>query len=84
MEPTIRAITCPCCRNILYALEINQTTGGNAWKMTLDSPEVQNDAEGQFMKCGKCSKRIAIEKIARSGVDTWAVSAKQNCDRVLP
>ncbi len=84
MEQTIRAISCPCCRNILYALEINQTAGGNAWQMTADSPTVQNDAEGQFMKCGRCAKRVAIEKISRSGVDTWAVSAKQTCDRVLP
>ena len=84
MEPTIRAITCPCCRNILYALEVNQAGGGNAWKMTSDSPVVQSDADGQFMKCRKCAKRIAIEKIARAGVESWAVSAKQNCDRVLP
>jgi hypothetical protein len=69
---------------MLYALEFNQTAGGNAWQMTSDSPAVQNDAEGHFMKCGKCSKRIAVEKIARSGADTWAVSAKQKCDRVLP
>jgi hypothetical protein len=84
MEPTIRAITCPCCRQILYALEMNPAGTGNAWKMTADSPAVQNDTEGQFMKCGKCSKRIAIERISRSGVDTWTVSAKQSCDRVLP
>jgi hypothetical protein len=84
MEPTIRAIICPCCRNILYALEVNQTAGGNAWKMTADSPALQGDAEGQFMKCGRCSKRIAIEKVDRAGVESWAVSAKQDCKRVLP
>jgi len=63
---------------------MNAAGGGSAWKMTADSPTVQNDAEGNFMKCGRCSKRIAIEKIVRSGVDTWAISAKQNCERVLP
>ena len=84
MEPTIRAITCPCCRQILYALEMNTGGGGNAWKMTSDSPAVQSDAEGHFMKCGRCAKRIGIEKLDRSGTSTWAVSAKQSCDRVLP
>jgi hypothetical protein len=45
---------------------------------------VREDPEGYFMKCGRCSKRIAVEKISRLGVDTWAISAKQGCDRVLP
>ena len=63
---------------------MNTAAKGNAWKMTSDSPAVQNDAEGDFMKCGRCSKRIAIEKVDRSGVNTWAISAKQGCDRVLP
>ena len=84
MEPTIRAITCPCCRQILYALEMNTVPGGNAWKMTSDSPAVQSDAEGHFMKCGRCSKRIALDKQERTANTDWRVSAKQSCDRVLP
>jgi hypothetical protein len=84
MEPTLRAIICPCCRQILYALEMNTAGKGNAWKMTADSPAVQKDAEGHFMKCGRCSKRVAIEQLDRSGTSTWTVSAKQSCDRVLP
>jgi hypothetical protein len=63
---------------------MNTGGGGSGWKMTSDSPAVQNDAEGNFMKCGRCSKRIAIEKVSRSGVDAWAISAKQDCSRVLP
>ena len=57
---------------------------GNAWKMTSDSPAAQKDAEGNYMKCGRCSKRVAIEKVERSGTSTWTISAKQACDRVLP
>jgi RNA polymerase-binding transcription factor DksA len=63
---------------------MNTGGGGSAWKMTPDSPAVQNDAEGHFMKCGRCSKRIAIEKRERSSTSTWTVSAQQSCDRVLP
>ena len=82
MEPTIRAVTCPCCRNFLFALE--QARDGGEWKITRDSPAVQNDAEGHYMKCPNCSKRIAVEKIAATGAERWAVAAKQDCNRVLP
>jgi hypothetical protein len=84
MEPTIRAITCPCCRQFLYALEMDTANKAEGWKMTADSPPVREDPDGYFMKCGQCSKRVAIEKISRFGVDTWAISAAQKCDSVLP
>lgn len=43
--------------------------------MTKDSPAVQNDAQGHFMKCGNCAKRVAVEKIAAPGVASWRVAA---------
>jgi hypothetical protein len=82
VEPTIRAVTCPCCRNFLFALE--QVSDGGEWKITKDSPVVQKDAEGNFMKCSNCSKRVAVEKIAVAKSERWTVSASQKCDRVLP
>lgn len=75
MESTIRAITCPFCKNILFALELDAKNGGAAWNMTKDSPAVQNDAQGHFMKCGNCAKRVAVEKIAAPGVASWRVAA---------
>jgi len=84
MEPTIRVITCPCCKKILYAFERDAAKKGETWKITQDSPAIQDDSEGHFMKCRSCSKRIAVEKAAGSGIERWTVSAAQKCDRVLP
>ena len=77
MEPTIRAIICPHCKNILFALELETKDGGAVWNMTKDSPAVHNGAAGKFMNCGKCSKSVAVEKISAPGVDTWRVAATQ-------
>jgi len=82
VEPTIRAVTCPCCRNFLFALE--QAGNGGEWKITKDSPAVQKDGEGSYMKCPNCSKRVALEKVAVGKSERWAVAAAQKCDRVLP
>jgi len=75
LEPTIRAITCPHCKNILFALELDVKNSAATWNMTKDSPTVQNDAQGHFMKCGNCAKRVAVEKVSAPGVDTWRVAA---------
>jgi len=77
LEPTIRAITCPHCKNILFALELDAKNGGAAWNMTKDSPAVQNDGQGNYMKCGNCAKRVAVEKVSAPGVQTWRVAATQ-------
>jgi transcription elongation factor Elf1 len=77
LDPTIRAITCPFCKNILFALGLDAKNGSAAWNMTKDSPAVQKDGAGQYMHCGKCSKRVAVEKISAPGVDSWKVAAAQ-------
>jgi hypothetical protein len=77
LEPTIRAVICPHCRNILFALEPDAKGGGAAWKITADSPAVQNDAQGNYMKCAKCAKRVAVEKVSAHGVESWKVAAAQ-------
>ena len=84
MEPTIRVVTCPCCKNILYAFELDKSKTGGKWQITKDSPAIRSDSEGNFMKCANCSKRVAIEKVSGSGIERWTVSAAQKCDRVLP
>ena len=77
MDPTIRAIICPYCKNILFALEPDAKGGGAAWKITPDSPAVQNDAQGHYMNCAKCAKRVAVEKIGARGAGSWRVAAAQ-------
>ena len=84
MEPTIRVVTCPCCKQILYAFARDASKKQETWEITNDSPAIQNDSEGHFMKCRNCSKRVAVEKTTGSGIERWTVSAAQKCDRVLP
>lgn len=77
LDPTIRAITCPYCKNILFALELETKGGGAQWHITKDSPAVQDDAEGRYMSCGRCAKRVAVEKVSAPGVETWKITAAQ-------
>ena len=77
MEPTIRAIICPHCKNILFALEPDAKGGGAAWKITPDSPAVHDDAQGHYMHCAKCRTRVTVEKIGAPGAGTWRVAAAQ-------
>jgi len=84
MDTTLRVVNCPCCKRMLYALGLDKTDAGATWQITKDSPEIQQDGEGYFAKCGNCSKRIAIEKVSAQGADRWMVSARQPCNRTLP
>lgn len=84
MEQTIRVMNCPCCKKLLYALEMYKSEKDAAWIVTKDSPTIQSDDEGHFMKCGNCSRRIAIEKASALGVERWMIASRQNCDRILP
>jgi len=77
LEPTIRAITCPHCKNILFALELGAKDGGTVWNITKDSPAVKDDAQGKYMNCGNCTKRVALEMVSQPGVQTWRVAATQ-------
>ena len=79
METTLRVVNCPCCMKMLYALGLDKTREGASWQMTPDSPAVQNDAEGHFIMCGSCRKRVAIEEVSAAGHARWVVSAKQKC-----
>ena len=77
MDPTIRAITCPHCKHILFALELETKGGGAKWHITKDSPAVQKDASGTYMNCAKCTKRVEVEKVSAPGVQTWKILAAQ-------
>ena len=83
-EATLRAILCPCCKQLLYALEPDAAGGG--WRLTKDSPAITNDQNGPFMKCPRCSRRIAMIKSSDSperGDPPYFVAGKQACDKFL-
>ena len=74
MESTIRVITCPHCRNMLYALEVSKGDGAAQWNVTQDSPAIQADAGGHFVTCRGCAKRVAVEKVSGPGIESWMVA----------
>lgn len=83
-EPTLRSIRCPCCRSILYTLSTVVPGGKDGWQLTKDSPEVQNDRDGPYMKCRKCSRRIALTRNRPGkGEPPIQVVPNQKCDRFL-
>jgi hypothetical protein len=84
METTLRVVTCPCCKQMLYALSLDRAEAGATWQMTKDSPDVRMDSEGHFVRCDHCMKRIAVVQGAGAGKAHWLVSRKQDCSRVLP
>jgi hypothetical protein len=79
METTLRVINCPCCMKMLYALELEKGKPSAAWHMTKDSPAVRRDAEGYYVTCSSCQKRVSIEEVIGAGKPRWVVSARQKC-----
>ncbi len=84
MEPTVRVVRCPCCRNPLYTLSTLSPRAAQGWQLTKDSPQVQKDKDGPFMKCPQCSRRIAIVKGRKAeGAPEFEVVPNQKCDQIL-
>ena len=82
-EPTIRVVRCPCCKALLYTLS-TVAGGSGGWELTEDSPRVRHDKDGPYMKCAKCSRRIALlRNRPGKGEPPYHVVPNQKCDRVL-
>jgi DNA-directed RNA polymerase subunit RPC12/RpoP len=84
MEPTIRVVRCPCCKGPLYTLSTVSPRGEAGWQLANGGPELQQDRDGPFMKCPRCSRRIAIVKNRKSpGAPPFEVVVNQKCDQIL-
>lgn len=74
-------VKCPCCREVLYRQAL---LAHDIWGKTKDSPGIENDTEGDFMKCPHCRKRIALQRVGAlpsgSGLSLHPV---QKCDQEL-
>ena len=57
----IKAVLCPCCKEVLYRLSLQESDG--IWVKTTDRPPIHNDKEGNFITCPHCSKRIAMAPV---------------------
>jgi DNA-directed RNA polymerase subunit RPC12/RpoP len=78
-----RSFLCPCCRKILYSLRPGEN-GAAAWEPTSESPRVNHDNTGPFLKCPSCSRRIAVVVSAEYADEPFFVAANQNCRHLAP
>jgi DNA-directed RNA polymerase subunit RPC12/RpoP len=60
MSNDVREVKCPFCGETL--LRRGEVAPGVGAK-TVDSPEIEQDAKGDFMNCPHCSRRVAMERI---------------------
>lgn len=83
MSDDLKEVPCPCCRRPLYVL-IKVTKGDSIWLVTENSPRVENDNKGPFIKCPSCSKRVAMEPDISLQGSGFHVAPVQRCDETLP
>ena len=82
--PTTDIMLCPCCKGILYKQSTPVAKKADIRRRA--GPPIQVDAEGYYMKCPHCSKRVAVKMISpvpRSGRG-FKLDETQACDRILP
>jgi len=80
-ERSIKLIACPCCRAPLYSLEWNGVT--SKWQPTKDSPRLRHDAEGSFIACLRCSRRVAMVAAPSYAEEPFFIAARQSCKRCV-
>ena len=83
MEPTLRLVRCPCCTKPLYTLSTLSPSARDGWQLTGDSPPIQQDKDGPYMKCPQCLRRVALVRQKAKGAPGFQVVAGQKCDRIL-
>ena len=76
-EPSIKLVACPCCRAPLYSLVWDRFA--SKWEAGRDSPPVSYDAEGSFMECRRCARRIAIIEAPAYAEEPFFVAVRQTC-----
>ena len=79
MERTLRIINCPCCKSILYALKLDTRNDKEMWRLSQDSPMLRNDANGAFMMCSRCNKRIRLRMSDELESPGFELSSEQDC-----
>ena len=79
MEPTLKIVTCPCCKSVLYTLKTDDEADSVTWRLTPDSPTMRKDPQGSFMNCPRCGRRIALAVSDELESPGFRLSARQNC-----
>ena len=71
-------VPCPCCSKPLYK-QVLVAANPDVWARSVDSPSIKEDANGNFMTCLHCKRRIAFERSASPTGWGFRILAKQNC-----
>lgn len=58
-ERDLQTVPCPYCDEPLYVVA-KVTRGDSQWLVTDASPRVEEDSEGFFILCPRCSHRVAM------------------------
>lgn len=83
-QDDVVSFECPSCRAELYR-EILKDNGGMAtWVRTADSPFLEKDERGYFMKCGHCRQRIAMVPLIQDKFGgMMGIDRNQKYDRTI-
>jgi hypothetical protein len=61
-------VPCPGCGGTLYSA-VSLDDGVDAGAM--ESPKVEHDAQGDFMRCPHCARRVAMVRMAVGRAQAW-------------
>jgi len=67
MLPT-HEVPCPRCGKTLYSATSLEDAVVAA---TPESPKIERDDGGYFMRCPSCASRIAMSRVERGGAAAW-------------
>lgn len=79
MERTLRIINCPCCASVLYALRLDEAGEAKTWRLSKDSPALRKDAQGAYMNCARCARRIGLAMADELESPGFRVADEQPC-----
>ena len=71
MLPT-HDVPCPGCGKALYsAVSLEDAVDAGA----VESPKVEHDAQGHYMSCPHCGKRVPMARLATGKAEAWKPKA---------
>ena len=71
MLPT-HDVPCPRCGKTLYSATSLEDA---VVARTPESPKIEHDERGYFMRCPSCAGRIAMRRLERDGAAAWRPAA---------
>jgi DNA-directed RNA polymerase subunit RPC12/RpoP len=67
MLPT-HPVPCPSCGKALYsAVSLDDGVDAGA----VESPKVEHDRDGDYMKCPHCTRRVAMARMKVGNAEAW-------------